>query len=422
MVKIIKLIFLLVAVGWGLEELFWSQRTIIEVANSQQTENLSPRRPVFSILDKLDEGDDILYNIPLQVGTKDIPYVETRITRDGEKIKISNKKFSEPEKEIALKLLNVESGEIDFVKVTKKGAELISPPGYQIELVERPSGIRWNKWNTPYRVVEPHNNVVLKNKYPEIEHAIIKRKVKNKAGKLVTISEKKQIIREIVYSPYSPDLHLPELVGGGRAYIREVVASAQATLALREVRSRAFPDKLVTEVATLSADNFEHLPLMEQSDFGEFLLDPLKAVERVAVILMTNPGTAYANTCSKANACGWVQYTSPTYHSIRKTYPTAHLDLDFESGAANHLNSMMAAMLLFDYNLKGFMDRHGKNIVNDPRIKEYLAAAYNVRPTTATRSLKAAISKNLPDWISRLPLETKGFITKHRYLTANNLP
>lgn len=422
MPKSLKFFLLLLVLAWGWEKLVWPRTTVVEVANSQQAEASSLAKPVFSILDKLGEGDDVLQNIPLKVGTKDIPYVEKRLGREGEKAAVTNKKFAEPEKEIALKLLNLKTGQIDTVKIIKRGAELISPENYKIEVMERPSGIRWNKWNTAFKVAEPADTIVIKNKYPDMEYATVKRKVKNKAGKLVTVSQKERVIREIVYSPYSPDLHLPELVDGGREYIKEVVASAQATLALRGVRSRAFPEKLVIEIPALSADNFERLPLMEQSDFGEFLLDPLKTMERVAVILRANPGTAYAHTCSKADACGWIQFTPKTYQSIRKIYPEAELNPDFESGAANHLNSMLAAILLYDYNLQGFISRHGQKVVNDPRLSEYLAAAYNGRPTTASKSLKASISKNFPDWTNKLKLETKGFIAKLRYLTAHDLP
>lgn len=425
MFKIIKLLILLSAVGWAINKLVWPQSTVIEVAQSQ--EQVVPMATFQSrsfILDKLDEGDDLLKAIPLAVGTKDIPYVETHLSRNGEKIAIKKKGFAEPEKEIALKLLDLETEQVEVIKIIKRGADLISPPGYKIELVERSSGIKWNKWNTPYRIIEPHHNIVLKNKYPEVAYETVKKKVKNKNGYWVTVSERKRVIKEILYSPYSDDLHTVELVESGAQYIKSIVAEARQQLTRRGVKSKAFPDKLVTDVATLGPENFERLPLMEQSDFGEFLLDPKTTHERVQVILALNPGTAYMHTCSNANACGWVQFTEKTYQKVvRKNYPEAQLIPDFKMGAADHLNSMMAAILLYDYNLRIFMANHGKNIVNNPgRLAELLAGAYNGGTARVTGSLRAAISKSLSEWTGKLKPETKGFIIKHRYLVTNNLP
>lgn len=425
MSKTIKFIMLLIGIGWMIEKWAWPQAPIMEIAQSQeQTVPTETPQPTPLIPSKLDEGDDLLKAIPLKVGTKDIPYIETRLSRDGEKITVKNKKLAEPEKEIALKLLDLETERVEIIKITKRGAELISPPGYQIKLVERPSGIRWNKWNTAYRVVEPHHNVVLKNKYPEIAYETVKERVKNKAGRWVTVSRKKRVIKEIIYSPYSEDLHTVELVEDGARYIKDKVAEAKMVLATRAVQSKAYPGQLVTEAKALRPAMFARLPLMEQSDFGEFLLNPKMTYERVQVILALNPGIAYGHTCSKAEACGWVQFTEKTYQKVvRKNYPEAQLIADFKTGAADHLNSMMAAILLYDYNLRSFMTSHGNDIINDPeRLAELLAGAYNGGTARVTSSLKAAIGKHLPDWTGKLELETKGFIAKHRYLSTNNLP
>ncbi|MDO8495119.1 MAG: hypothetical protein Q7S32_01140 [bacterium] len=393
---------------------------VVEVASSQEQPSIPHPAPAFSVLDKLHEGDDLLIATPLKVGTKDIPYKEVRINRDGSKTTTTNQKFAEPEKEIALKLLNLETGDIDIAVITKRGADLISPSNYKIEVMERSSGIRWNKWNTHFRVIEPSNWIVLKNKYPEISYENVKKQVKNKAGKLQTVTVRQQVVEEIIYSPYSDDLHLPELVDGGKEYIDSVVASAQAELIRFGVKSRTLPDQLVGALEVLPARFFKRIPLLEQSDLGEFVLDPQKTADRVRVIIKLNAERAYSLTCSKANACGWVQFTPKTYQAIRKAYPLAKLDSDFERGAANHLNSMKAAILLYDYNLQGFVSRHGKSILYDPRLEEYLAAGYNGRPTTASASLKAAISKGLGDWTQKLKLETKGFMTKLRYLQGED--
>lgn len=422
MLKILKITPIFLLLGWAGQEFLRPQEMVIEVAQSQNA--LPSESPLagFSILDKIVEDNELLRTIPLKVGDKDIAYVENRFTRDGEKISIKRKDLAEPEKEIALELLNLENGQTEVIKITKRGAELITPENYQIEAVERSSGIRWNKWNTHFRVIEPANTIVIKNKYPEIEYKTVKQRVKNKSGKWQTISVKQRTIREIIYTPYSDGLHLQEIVAGGGQYIKNIVAKAREELTQKRVPSRTIPGKLVTEVSALPASFFERLPLLEQSDLSEFLLDRPKTIERVQVLLAANLGTAFANTCSSASACGWVQFTPTTYKNISKAYPRAKLHADFEKGAADHLNSMMAAILLYDYNLQGFISRHGEKILRDPQLEEYLAAAYNGRPTTASTSLKAAISKKLPDWTGKLKLETKGFMTKLRFLIINDLP
>lgn len=425
MIKILKIAPIFLLLGWAGQEFLRPQERVIEVAQSQaQLSVPEPVRTLFALVDEsLDKNDALLQSIPLSVGSKSISYTENRIQRNNGKITISKKKFSEPEKEIALKLLRLDTGEVEIIKILKRGTQLISPANYVIDVVERSSGIRWNKWNTQFKVVHPVNTVVIKNKYPEVDYKTVSRRVKNKAGKWQTIYEKRWFIeKEIISSPYNDDVHLPEFVEEGRQYIKKVVAEARAKLTANKVPSKVMSGKLVTEITALSSRFFERLPFMEQSDFGEFLLDPRKTVERVGVILALNDEMAYVYTCSKASACGWVQFTAPTYKNIRKFYPEARLNPDFEKGAADHLNSMMAAILLYDYNLREKIRIHGEKIVHDPRLGEYLAGDYNAKPITVSKSLKAAISKHLPDWTSKLPLETKGFIAKYRYLEENNLP
>ena len=95
---------------------------------------------------------------------------------------------------------------------------------------------------------------------------------------------------------------------------------------------------------------------------------------------------------------------------------------DFEKGASDHLNSMTAAILLYDYNLSHLIKRHGDKITKDPRLEEYLAAAYNGGPARVSRSYTATILNKINEWFGHLRPETKGFIKKLRFLQENNLP
>ena len=104
-------------------------------------------------------------------------------------------------------------------------------------------------------------------------------------------------------------------------------------------------------------------------------------------------------------------------------YPSARLVTDFVSGAADHVNSIKAAILLYDYNLRGLIKSNGQKVLQDPRLEEYLAASYNGSPSRATKSLSASILSSVADWIDALTSkkgglasETRGYLVKLRYL------
>ncbi len=400
---------------------------IIEVENTP----LPPSN--WSLVEKMDEKDDLLRDLFLNVSTRSLDFYENRISQNGDKISVSRKKLTEQNKDIGMKIMNTDTGEVRIIKVSiniqRDGVELIAPPGYQIGIVERANGIRWNKWNTLYKIVSPAGWLVLKNKYPDVNETTRKVIVKDKTGKKKTVVQKVYTVEEFVYSPYSGELHTPELIEAGREYLKSVVTSAMANLKDNHVPSRTMVGQIVADIPALSPDFFARLPILEQTDMTEFQADPQTTVDRVLVLIGANKDAAFKKTGSKAGALGWVQFTSATYNSIRKAYPAAKLITDFETGAADHLNSMKAAILLYDYNLNDFIRKHGNRILSDPRLEEYLAAAYNGKPSRASLSLKASISAHLSDWINALSSkrggladETKDYMTKIRYLQEKGLP
>ena len=366
--------------------------------------------------DKINEARTLLTGVVLAVGDKDIEYIEKRVSINNGKITVSDKKFKDAERQIALILLNKNTGALSEVTIIKKGAALVAPQGYQIDIVERQNGIRWNYWATEYKVIQPANTMVLLNKWPEKEIKKVSKIVVSKTGKKSTTYQNISEIRYIVYAPYSADYHVPEMVALGDKYIRTMVSDAFAKLRQNGVYSRAYKDKYISDVLVLRADFFSKIPITEHSDLGEFTIDPQKTAERVKIIVAANNGYAFGETCNAATACGWVQYTPRTYKEIAKVYPKAKIIADFKTGAADHLNSMMAAILLYDYNLAGLIKTHGTRIANDPRLEEYLAAAYNGAPSRVNQSLKASIAMNLPDWAGKLLPETKGYLAKIRFL------
>ncbi|OGN03775.1 MAG: hypothetical protein A2655_04480 [Candidatus Yanofskybacteria bacterium RIFCSPHIGHO2_01_FULL_43_42] len=416
-------------------------------------ENISLQPP--NILNKLSEKDDELARVPVSMGSKEIVYYENRYTILSYKTQAecdqkrglwdnkervckasTRKRLNEQEMVIGLKLLNTETKEVQVIavqtKITANGVSIVAPNGYQIEIVERPNGIRWNWWNTLYRVVAPANTVVIKNNFPRKETEPVSRIVRGKV-----VRETKKVVKGFLYVPHSEYFELEEnrsiLVEAGTTYLKGVVSKAFNTLRERGVKSKTFSNKLVVDVEALSPRFFERLPLLEQGDFTEFQLDPQKTAERVLIILGANRENAWKHTCNRSDACGWVQFTPKTYRNIRTGYPAAQLTVDFKDGAGDHLNSIMSAILLHSDNLDVLFKKFGDKILNDPQLEKYLASSYNGAPKWVHNSLSATISRGFSDWITALSptrkdsrgglrKETRDFMIKLDYLIQNDLP
>ncbi|MEK7163668.1 MAG: hypothetical protein AAB768_00825, partial [Patescibacteria group bacterium] len=323
----LNLIFVFIVFVFGL--VFFNGRIDAQeslISNTIFVENgalpLSAQLPSWNLLEKLDEKKDELLALPLWLGTKTINFYENRISGNGS---ITRKKLKDEERDIALKILNVQSGEVRIIKIriaitSKNGLSIINPSGYKIELATRSNGIQWNKWNSMYKITEPESWIVIKNKYPEWE---------TKNGK--------KIMEERVYTPYGPGIHQPEVIEAGREHLRLITRKAFEELTVNNVYSRAVPGRLVTDVPSLGQMMFKRLPLIEGMDFSEFLTDPQISYERVLVLIGSNKDKAYYWTESSAGARGWLQYTPKTYKEIRKLYPAAKLLTDHATGASNHI-------------------------------------------------------------------------------------
>lgn len=367
-------------------------------------------------LEQIDNAEKLLKPVELSVGTKDYRYTEKRAGKVTA--------FKDPEKQIALELLDVEKCTLDQVIITKRGDKLIAPSGYVIEAVTRANGIRWNNWATEYRINAPTGLVVVTNKYPLIREEKIPRTVRNKNGKRVTVYDTVRTVTQVVYTPYSKELHVPEMVSGGREYLTDLAKRAYEDLRRLQVPSQAAGNKLVADISALKPEFIERLVPNELMDLTEFTLDPTWTTERIHVVIGANRDRVASYTCSKAKACGLMQFTSGTYALMAKLYPEARLNNDFIDGARDPLNAMKAAVLLHDYNLAVLMNAFGDGIAADPKLEEYLAAAYNTGVGRVKSVLAVALRTKAADWAKvngkkkneHLLGETKGYIAKLRFL------
>jgi len=83
--------------------------------------------------------------------------------------------------------------------------------------------------------------------------------------------------------------------------------------------------------------------------------------------------------------------------------------------------------LLHDLNLASLIKAFGPNIANDPKLEEYLAAAYNTGVRRVINVVRAARAKRSADWaqargVQGLLAETKGYIAKLRYIASHPSP
>ena len=376
----------------------------------------SPSTARCGITAHIEEAQAALESIAVSVGEKTYRYVERRAG--------SNVIFKDPEKTIALALMDSQTCAIQTVVITKRGSDLYAPSGYTIETVRRSNGIQWNNWATEFHISEPANMVVALLKYPYVRDETTSRVVKGLGGKLRTVYETKKVTIPIYYTPYSKELHTPELVQNGQTYLSSLAKRVRDDLRQQGVSSLAVPGMNIADVATLRSEFITRLAPIEHMDLTEFLLDPAWTTERIHVVIGANLDHVATYTCSKASACGLMQFTKGTYAFMRKLYPSAELKPSFEDGARDQYNAMKAAFLLHDYNASQLVASLGTEVLNDSHLEEYLAAAYNTGVGRVVAILSSLKKKPVADWAdaagtkrgSKLLPETKGYIAKLRYL------
>src|SRR3989344_4902697 len=79
-----------------------------------------------SLLSKLDSSEDELRDIDLTIGKRKYTYEEERIVyNDQGRITSINKiRLTDSERQIALQLLNLDTGATEIIKITKRGGQL----------------------------------------------------------------------------------------------------------------------------------------------------------------------------------------------------------------------------------------------------------------------------------------------------------
>lgn len=159
--------------------------------------------------------------------------------------------------------------------------------------------------------------------------------------------------KPIVYLPFSEDTLDPQFVSGGTDFLLATARKAIEELRLAKAPSTAFPGELLADV--VPAEVLTTLAVIEQTDDADFVAKKEAAFNEVLSQYGLKREEAYRYSVSRAAALGPMQFTNKrgkgTYAMVVKRCPAARIDPNFERGATDLLNSMKAAVCLFDIEL-----------------------------------------------------------------------
>ena len=216
--------------------------------------------------------------------------------------------------------------------------------------------------------------------------------------------------KEVVYTPYCPEIDTPQVREDGLNYLRAQIESAWTDLEEKNVRLRGFSevshDIAPTEISLVLSiiEHIDPLRFKNSPPGGEMAL-----VHEVLTIIGANMSDAYAYSRSPAGARGLFQFIPGTYEKMLRKYRQARLDRNFASGCSNHENAAKASLLLFDSDLNDLPGDYLRTIGDDAEaVGRYLAAAYNCGSHRVERSRKACAG----GWTCLLPEETKIYLKK----------
>jgi len=159
--------------------------------------------------------------------------------------------------------------------------------------------------------------------------------------------------KPIVYLPFSEDTLDPSFVSGGTEFLLSTARKAIEELRAAKAPSAAFPGELLADV--VPPEVLTTLAVIEQTDDADYVAKDEAAFNEVLSQYGLKREEAYRYSVSRAGALGPMQFTNRkgkgTYALVVRRCPEARIDPNFERGATNLLNSMKAAVCLFDIEL-----------------------------------------------------------------------
>lgn len=252
-----------------------------------------------------------------------------------------------------------------------------------------------------------------------------------------SLAELESKIRRITYSPFTDEYATADMVSYGSLFARAVIAAAFQNLQEQNIVSRAYPDRLVSEVYD---KNFSYIILIsEQCDPREFNAWGAEfCIKKVLTTIALNEEGVFP-TMNKWGAAGPMQFTNTrskknpgvpgTYDMVRRAHPEAGLISEFPAGAYDFKNAVKAEILLWDFELSQLQQWVRDAYANNPRsVVLCLAAAYHSGGGVAA-NLCARPSKTVSlDWfqyprrfkkVSRPRIELEYYL--HKFIALEKL-
>lgn len=198
-----------------------------------------------------------------------------------------------------------------------------------------------------------------------------------------------QTARPIVYLPFTEDTLDPQFISGGKEFLLTTARKAVEELRLANAPSVAFPGERLADV--VPAEVITTLAVIEQTDDADYTRKKQEAVDEVLNHYGLKREEAFRYSVSTAAALGPMQFTNGkrgngTYSTTVRRCPEAKLDPNFERGATDLLNSMKAAICLFDLDLSQMKSDIRDEYRNNMKVLGiFPVAAYNGGPRNVTK-------------------------------------
>lgn len=184
-----------------------------------------------------------------------------------------------------------------------------------------------------------------------------------------------------IYTPYSNDIHTPDVVEAGYKYLSSsLVTRVFDELQEYRVPSRAFEGAFVGETQRARQEMIVIAILLnEHMGTGMFEWTDAEAlIERLFVIFGANKINAYSHSKSDADARGIGQFIHDTYMRVVREYPQANLIPYFIAGTKDHFNSVKAMVCLIDTELNSLDPKIKRQFAQDPKSVEiFIPSFYN---------------------------------------------
>lgn len=269
-------------------------------------------------------------------------------------------------KDIALAILNPQTGSISIVVGTQKGKKMtFNSPDAKVTLTF------FNGVNSRFKVESPEGGIILALKY------LITPK---ESGSKVAIEE---AMYEAIYVPSSSNLNDPEVLKYGAKYLDDLLNNVAKEL--YGLPSQSVPGITITEA--IPPAMIKSLIYAEHTDTAAILNGRTQsAIDQLNILLATNGGDTYKYSVSSAGARGIAQFMPGTYGGLVKRHPEAFLIEDFVAGMSDHKNSIKAMYLLLD-DYAGTVRVKSKAGFVSSRVFEYGAASYNGGTTRVIRAV-----------------------------------